>query len=213
MPLGRGRQELDHQAAGAIGLPAFLELLRHREAHLRRDLLGLPEILVRGFLETLALQGHDALIAAAVGALVDGHGEIAGPQQLAGSRRGLPERLEPVLVEPGGGAQAIRRVEVDDDHVDDAVGLGLQLEAPLELEGRAEHHGQRGRLADDARDPIGIAVAGDDGVDGGPETHDAPAHVERLDRERQDDVVVSFERGRAHAFAAPRHHARMPFCA
>ena len=60
---------------------------------------------------------------------------------------------------------------------------------------------------------IGIAVAGEDGVDGSPETHHAPAHVERLDRERQDDVVVSFERGRAHAFAAPRHQARIPFCA
>ena len=109
---------------------------------------------MRRFLETLALERHDALVAAAVGALVDGHGEIAGPEQLAGSRACAgTERLEPVLVEPRGGAQAVRRVEIDDDHVDGAVGLGLQLEAPLELQGRAEQHGQRRRLAEHARRP------------------------------------------------------------
>ena len=84
--LRRERQELDHQAAGAIGVAAVLELLGHGEAHLRRDLLGLAEILMRRFLEALAFQRDDALIAAAVGALVDGHGEIAGAEKLARSR-------------------------------------------------------------------------------------------------------------------------------
>jgi hypothetical protein len=105
------------------------------------------------------------------------------------------EGLEPVLVEAGRGAQAVRRVEVYHHHVDDAIGLGLQLEAPLELEGRAEHDGQRRRLADDAGDPVGIAVAGQDSVDGRAEAHHSPAHVEGLDREGEDNVVGSFKRG------------------
>jgi hypothetical protein len=38
-------------------------------------------------------------------------------------------------------------------------------------------------------------MTGQDGVDGGTEAHDAPAHVEGLDREGQNDVVLAFERG------------------
>jgi hypothetical protein len=40
----------------------------------------------------------------------------------------------------------------------------------------------------------GITVPGQDGIDRGPETHHAPAHVERLDREGEDDIVGSFKR-------------------
>ena len=63
---GECRQELDHQAAGPLGAGRLLELLRHREAHPRRDLLGLAEILVRRLLEALALERDDALVAAAL---------------------------------------------------------------------------------------------------------------------------------------------------
>ena len=49
-----------------------------------RDLLGLLEIGVRDILEAVALERDDALVALHVRALVDGHGEMALAEQLAG---------------------------------------------------------------------------------------------------------------------------------
>jgi hypothetical protein len=41
-------------------------------------------------------------------------------------------------------------------------------------------------------------VAGEDRVEGRAQADDAPAHVESLDREGQDEVVDAFEGGKRH---------------
>src|SRR5262249_56602260 len=75
------RQELQHDAAGAPtmsdALGAGLQFLSEREAHAGRNLLGSTKILMGGVFEITAFERHQALIAAHVGALVDGHGEVA----------------------------------------------------------------------------------------------------------------------------------------
>ena len=60
------------------------QLLADRQPHARRDLLGAQEIFVRGGFEIAALERDQPLIAAHVGALIDGHGEMAAAEQLAG---------------------------------------------------------------------------------------------------------------------------------
>ena len=130
----------------------------------------------------------------------------AGPRQLVG-------------VETRQRAQVRGRVEIDDQHVQRAVGLGLQLKAALDLERRAKQHRQRRRLADDPGDRGGIGVALEDGVDRRAEANDAAARAQRLDQKRHDNVVLPGvrhgARGRrmVHGAPAPRHQARMPFCA
>ena len=61
--------------------------------------------------------------------------------------------LEPACIEPRIGAQGIRRGEIDDDHRDRTVGLGLQDEAALELQRRAEQRRQHDRLTEQLRRP------------------------------------------------------------
>ena len=117
------------------------------------------------------------------------------PSRSAVFRSLAGEPREALRVEARGGAQAVGRVEVDDDHLDRPVGLGLQLEAALELQGRAEEHRERRSLAERAGHGIRIAVARQNGVDRGAEPHDPAAHVQRLDGEGQNDVVLSLERG------------------
>ena len=70
-------------------LGSFLVLLlADREPHARRDLLGAQEILVRGILQVAAMERDQALIAAHVRALIDGHGEMAAAEQFG--RRSAP---------------------------------------------------------------------------------------------------------------------------
>ena len=52
-----------------------------------------------------------------------------------------------VLVETRGRAQPVGRVEIDDDHLDRSVALGLELEPALELEDEPKDR-QRRRLAE-----------------------------------------------------------------
>ncbi len=187
---------------------------------------------MRGVGEIPAVQRDHALVAAAPLSLVDGHRQDALTDQLAGPR-GLAERGHPVRVEPGIGAQPVRRVEIDHDHVDRPVGLGLELEAALELQRRAEKRGEGRRLADSARDGIRVAVAREDRVERGAEPDASAAHVQRLHGVGQHDVVGAFGNDLAHGWtaqpacpaaapsgalaapsgAAPRHQARMPFWA
>jgi hypothetical protein len=99
---------------------------------------------VRGFFKALALQRDDALVARRGRALVDGHGEMALAEQFAGRDLVERDRLDELgLVDMGDGAEIIGRVEIDDHHRDGAVALGLELEAALELERRAEQDGER----------------------------------------------------------------------
>ena len=60
------------------------QLLADREPHPGRDLLRAQEIFVRGVFEAAALERDQALVAAHVRALVDGHGEMAAAEQRAG---------------------------------------------------------------------------------------------------------------------------------
>ena len=90
--LRRLGQELDDQPAGppAVAEAAIVAKgdLGDRQANAGRDLLGLAEIGVGDLLEAVAFERHDALVAAGIGALVDGHGERAVAEQRA--RTGLP---------------------------------------------------------------------------------------------------------------------------
>ena len=95
-------------------------------------------------------------------------------------------------IEAGIAAEAIRRVEVDDDQVHRTIGLGLEDEASLELQRRADQRSQNHRLAEEAGDRRRIVVAIEDGVDCRPEPDGAAAAIERLEREGNGDVVAAF---------------------
>ena len=153
---------------------------------------------MRRILERAALERDQALIAAHVAALIDGHREMAAAEQRAGiglARR--DRRRDAVLVEARAGAHLVGRGEIDDQHAHRPVGLGLQDEAALELQRGAEQHAEHDRLAEQLGDRLRIVVAGQDRVDRGPEPHHAAAQIERRDLERQDGVVGRDLRGRA----------------
>ena len=69
-----------------------LELLGHGEAHARRDLLRLAEILVRRLLEALALERDDALVAAMSAPWSMVMARWPRAEQLAGLGASVPER-------------------------------------------------------------------------------------------------------------------------
>ena len=102
-----------------------LELLGDREAHARRDLLRLAEILVRRLLEALALERDHALVAAALRARIDGHGQDARPRSSAVFCAPGPSAATAPGVEARRGAKAVRRIEIDHDHLDRPVGFRL----------------------------------------------------------------------------------------
>ena len=213
--LGFG-EELRHQPAGPPMTALAGHVLGDRQTDQGRDLFGLDEVLMGRRLQPLALERHDALVARHLGALVDRQGQMALAQQFG--RAQPPRRIEPRRVEAREGSEPVGRGEIHHQHVDDAVGLGLQLETALDLECRPQERRQGGGFADQARHGIRIAVLRQDMVDRRPEPDDPAADVERRDREGQDQVVVAkvgdraFETARSHA-RAPRHQARMPFWA
>ena len=194
-PFRRLRQELQQQAAGppavAGAVGARPQLLGHRQAHAGRDLLRAQEIFMRGVLEVLAFERDDALVAGGVGPLVDGHGEMAAAEQRAGIGRARRDGGGDARgVEAGAGAHLAGRGVVDDQHPHRPVALGLQDEAALEFQGRAEQHREHDGLAQELGDGRRITMTRQDGVDGRAEAHDPPAQVERLDLKRQDGVVL-----------------------
>ena len=115
---------------------------------------------------------------------------MAVAEQLPGAGLAGRDRLrDPLLVEAGAAAHAAGGAEIDHQHAHRPVGLGLQDEAALELEHRAEHDREHDRLAQELGNRQRIGVAAQDGVDQRPEPHHPAAQVEAFDRERQDDVV------------------------
>ena len=153
--LRRLGQELQQHAAGAPAMLAAIAaapFLADREPHPGRDLLGAQEIFMRGVFQTAAVERDQALVAAHVRALVDGHGEMA----LAEQRAGVLALLQARGVEARIGAQPVGRLEVDDQERHRAVGPGLQDEAAVEFQRRAEqrrqHDGLAEQLADRRRD-------------------------------------------------------------
>ena len=87
-----------------------------------------------GVFETATVERNHALVTAHVRALIDGHGKMA----LAEQRAGLLALLQARRVETCVGAQSVGGLEIDDQKRHRAVGPGLQDEAALALQGRAE---------------------------------------------------------------------------
>ena len=202
-PLGRSGQELQQYAAGAPvparAIGAGPEFFGHRQAHAGRNLLRARKIFMRGLFEVAAFQRHQPLIAAHFRTLIDGHGEVAAAEQLAGRGGVGGDRLGDAFgVEAGAGPYLAGRGEIDHQHAHRPVALGLQDEAAVEFERGAEHDPEHDRLAEQLCHRRRIIVAAEDGVDRGAEPHDTAAQVERLDRERQDRVVAAGLVGLAH---------------
>ena len=85
---------------------------------------------MRGVFQCAAVERHQALIAAHVGALIDGHGEMALAEQLAGCFAFRDRRGDALLIEPRASAHLVGRGEIDHQHADRTVALGLQDETP-----------------------------------------------------------------------------------
>ena len=82
---------------------------------------------MRGILKAAAVERDQTLVAAGVGALVDGHGEMAVAEQRAGGGlAGLDRAGDPRRIEPRAGADQAGAAEIHHQHADRAVGLGLQ---------------------------------------------------------------------------------------
>ena len=112
-PLDRFGQELQQDAAGAPAPACAVftgaKLLGDRKPHAGRNLLRAQKIFVRGLFEVVALERNKPLIAAHVGALIDGHGEVAVAEQLAGlGLAGGDGRGDPIGVEARAGAHLAR---------------------------------------------------------------------------------------------------------
>ena len=132
------------------------QFLGHRQANPGWDLLGAQEILVRGVFQRAAIERHQALVAAGVGALVDGHGEMALAEQRAGvGLAGRNRRRDAILAEARAGAHLAGRGEVHHQQAHRAVGLRLQDKTAVDLQGRAEHDGEHHRLAQQLGDRRG----------------------------------------------------------
>ena len=184
------------QMAGAAFAGA--QFLGDREPHAGRDLLGAMEIFVRGVFERAAVERDQSLVAAGVGPLVDGHGEVAFAEQGAAVGRVVGDRRRDArLVETRAGAHLAGRGEVHHQHAHRAVALRLQDEAALDLERRAEHDGEHHRLAQELGDRRRIGVLLQDLVHHRPEPHHAAAQIELGHFERHHGVVGGGGRRRA----------------
>ena len=113
------------------------------------------------------------------------------------SAAGILAVLDAAGIEARIGAQAIRRLEVDDQKRHRTVGLGLQDEAAVEFQGRAEQRREHDGFAEQLADRRRIIVLGEDVVERGAEPGQPTAQVERIDLEWQHGVVDRNRRRRA----------------
>ena len=177
---------------------------------------------MRHLLEGVAFEGNDPLVAVHMGALIDGHGEMTFAEQFARMRATLGDcPLEHVRIETRVAAQAIGRVEIDDDEVDRPIGLRLQDELALEFQRGADEGGQHHRFAQQPGDRLGVIVAAQDRIERLPEPDGAAAAIEAFQRKRDRDVVPAF--GTIQAIARqvqfrhqmdsiPKTQQRIAFC-
>ena len=162
-PFLRCRQELQKKAPGPPAVPGAItigsELLGYGQAYSRRNLFRAQKVFVRGMFEVLALQRHDSLVSCRVGALVDGHCQMALTKQCARTRTARCDRSsDPTRIESGAGAHLVRSSVIDHQHPHRTVALRLQNEAALEPKCRAEQDGEHDRLAQEPCDRRGIAM-------------------------------------------------------
>jgi len=146
---------------------------------------------MRGLLQAAAGERDEALVAAHVGTLVDGHRQMALAEQCAGVLRLREARLVVARI----GAQAVGRLEVDHQERHRPVGLGLQDEAAVEFQRRAEQGRQHDGLAEQLADRRRIGVLGEDVVERRPHAGEAPTQIEGGHFERQHGVVDRHGRG------------------
>ena len=198
----RLRQELQQDAAGAPAVAgaalAGAQFLGHRQPHPRRDLLGAMEIFMRGVFQRAAFERDEALVTVHVSALVDGHGEMAFAEQRPGiglARRN--RRRDAIFVEARAGAHLAGRGEVHHQHAHRAVVLGLQYEAAVDLQGRAQHDCEHHGLAQELGNRLRIGMSAENPVHHRPEPHHAAAQVKRSHFKRHHGVVG--RRGRRRA--------------
>ncbi len=165
--------------------------LADRQAHASGGLFGLVEIALGGQGQGLALDGGHALVALGVRPLVDGHDEHAVAQE--GARTGAGETARDLghagLVVTAVAPQGALGVVVADDVGHRSVALGLDDQAPGDLQAGADQGGERAGLAQQVGDGFRIGVAGQDLVDGGAEANHAAAHRPALDLEGGDEIV------------------------
>ena len=148
---------------------------------------------MRGVFQTAAVERHQPLITAHIGALIDGHREMA----LAEQRAGILAGLEPRGVVARIGAQAIRRLEIHDQKRHRAVSPGLQDEATIEFQRRAEQRREHDGFPKQLAHGSGIIVLGQDVVERGAKPGQPAAQIERADLERQRRIVDRHGRRRA----------------
>ena len=75
------------------------------------------------------------MIAREIAAALDRESEMAMAEKIGGACAALCNRVvQSRCIEAGEGAQPVRRIEIDDDHVDDAVCARLHLETAVDLQ-------------------------------------------------------------------------------
>ena len=170
--------------------------------------------------EPLALERDHALIARDIAALLDRQRQMA-PAEKLGSRRRCDQLRR---VEARKCAQPVRRIEIDDEHVDDAVAARLQLQPAVELQRRAEQRRKRRRLAEERARQASDNHAGRESYRSTAEPHDAAAQIERSRPRRAAPDHRGLRRRPArtrlrarleirHPPTVPKHQDNMPFCA
>ncbi len=142
---------------GAIGAGV---VPRYRDTDERGNLLGAVEIFMRRIGQSTASKRHDALIALHLCARIDGHGQMALPEQRSRRSASVLGFGNLFRIKARVAPQMSRRAVLHDQEADGPIGLRLQNEPAVELERSAEQAGERDRLAQQPRDRLGIGVLG-----------------------------------------------------
>ncbi len=101
--------------------------------------------------------------------------------------QGLGKRF---LVETGIGANLVGRGKIGNDEIDGTVALRLNDQLAVELQRRAEQHGQHHGLGDEPGDRKRIVVALEDRIEHRAELNRAAAHIEAFHLEGHDMIVT-----------------------
>ena len=190
--------------------------------HVGRDLFGLAEIGARDLFQVRTRRVRRCPDSAACGT----------PWSTVSARIPLPRSssgavapcraaaVEPILVVARIGAHRARRAEIDDQHVDGSVGLGLEDELAVEFQRGAEEHGQTRSPRPEAAPPLRDSHAGRGYRRGSARAarrgraRRAPRpRRARRRRRRQSRYHRAWPRAQPRASPPSRHQARIAFCA
>ena len=190
MPFRRSRHKLRHDTTGApyglqITCAICLQNLTNGKPDAGGDLLGLAEILLGGFFQSLLVQRNNTLIARHFIALIDRQAKLATPEHF-GRRHAIDETRG---VKTGIASHPVGRFKINHQHIDGTIGAGLDLETAFKFQSRAQKHRQRHRLPEQLRHRIGIGVTAQDLIHHRPKPDRAAANIKCFDGERQNLVV------------------------